>query len=159
MCTTFSLEELYQEAEASLEFREIRKQKGYEPPFHSEELDVLFKRRNGIGTHQATIKIRVSGEGEPPYDASEGVGSVDAMKEALIKALRDTFPMLASWRLTGFETKVLEPEKSTASEIAVFMKATDGNEEWTTVGISGDILEASWEALVDSIEYLILKDK
>ncbi len=107
---------------------------------------------------QATIKL-VDTEGNLEYQASEGHGPVDALNKALMKALISLFPQLKSVRLTDFKVRVLDAKKGTAAKVRVLIESSDGEENWGTVGVSEDIIEASWEALVDSIEYKLYKNK
>ncbi len=74
-------------------------------------------------------------------------------------ALRTFFPQLDSVRLTDFKVRALDARSGTAAKVRVLIESSDGEKDWGTVGVSEDIIEASWEALVESIEYKLLKDK
>jgi 2-isopropylmalate synthase len=93
------------------------------------------------------------------YQASEGRGPVDALSKALRRALTAFFPQLDSVRLTDFKVRVLDAKSGTAAKVRVLIGSSDGERDWGTVGVSEDIIAASWEALVESIEYKLLKDK
>jgi 2-isopropylmalate synthase len=80
------------------------------------------------------------------------------LDKALRKALEVFYPELKNVRLTDFKVRVLNPKMATAAKVRVLIETTDGNDIWTTVGVSTDIIDASWIALVDSIEYKLLKD-
>jgi 2-isopropylmalate synthase len=83
---------------------------------------------------------------------------VHALDVALKKALTVFYPCIKNVRLTDFKVRVMESRQATASKVRVLIETTDGNDIWTTVGVSQDIIEASWIALSDSIEYKLTKD-
>jgi 2-isopropylmalate synthase len=105
---------------------------------------------------QALVKIRV--DGEDAISAAEGDGPVHALDLALRKALEKFYPSLASMHLTDFKVRVLDSNSATAATVRVLIESSDGGEAWTTVGVSTDLIEASWIALVDSIEYKLISD-
>ncbi len=107
-------------------------------------------------TASAMIEIKVDGITE--ITAAKGQGPVHALDQALRKALMVFYPTLAQMRLTDYKVRVLEPKGGTAAKVRVLIESTDGDNVWTTVGVSEDIIQASWEALVDSIEYKLLLD-
>lgn len=106
---------------------------------------------------QATIKISVDGEEE--LTAAEGNGPVNALDHALRKALTKFYPQIKEMRLVDFKVRTLEGSEGTAAGVRVLLDSTDGEEIWSTIGVSENIIEASWQALVDSIEYKLSKDK
>jgi 2-isopropylmalate synthase len=83
---------------------------------------------------------------------------VHALDLALRKALEKFYPSLATMRLKDFKVRVLDSKSATAATVRVLIESTDGEDAWTTVGVSPDIIEASWLALVDSIEYKLISD-
>lgn len=105
----------------------------------------------------ALVKIRVGDREE--MTAAEGAGPVHALDRALRKALEVFYPSLAKVRLIDYKVRVMTPEDATAATVRVLIESTDGENVWTTVGASPDIIEASWKALVDSMEYKLLKDE
>lgn len=105
----------------------------------------------------AVIKIEVDGKIE--ITASEGDGPVNAMDSALRKALRVFYPELEKIRLTDYKVRVLDATEATASKVRVHIETTDGENVWGTVGVSTNIVKASWIALVDSIEYFLYKNE
>jgi 2-isopropylmalate synthase len=105
---------------------------------------------------QALVKVRV--DGEDAISAAEGDGPVHALDLALRKALEKFYPSLGSMRLTDFKVRVLDTKSATAATVRVLIESTDGDIAWTTVGVSTDVIEASWIALVDSIEYKLIND-
>jgi 2-isopropylmalate synthase len=106
---------------------------------------------------EATIKVTVDGEKE--LTASEGVGPVHALDTALRKALTVFYPTLREMRLIDYKVRVLETNMATEAYVRVLIQSTDGKDVWGTVGVSRNIMEASWLALVDSISYKLLKDE
>ncbi|MBL8012813.1 MAG: citramalate synthase, partial [Candidatus Omnitrophica bacterium] len=88
-----------------------------------------------------------------------GVGPVDALDRALRSALTEFYPTLVDMHLSDFKVRVLNTKEGTASKVRVLIESQDDHDSWTTVGVHENIIEASWEALVDSIEYKLLKDK
>ncbi len=114
-------------------------------------------RRGGEFSSEATVKIRV-GEGVV-HTAAEGDGPVHALDTALHKALHQFFEPLRAVRLTDYKVRVLEEGKGTAAKVRVLIQQTDGEESWTTVGVSENILEASYAALADGVRYKLLKDR
>ena len=137
----------------------IRKALGSYKPFFT------LERFRILGEHSATnhdvgavamIKI-VVGEVEE-ITAEEGNGPVDAIDRSLRKALYRFYPRLAEARLTDYKVRVLDGKAAAAAKVRVLIESTDGRRVWTTVGVSTDIIEASWLALVDSIEYKLIHD-
>ncbi len=119
---------------------------------------VIVEKNSSSTMHsEATIKIKIKGKLE--HTSAEGDGPVNALDNALRKALTGSFPSLSQMHLTDFKVRVLNPNAATAARVRVFIQSSDGKDEWTTVGVSENIIEASWEALVDSIDYKLLKDK
>ncbi|HIW35551.1 MAG TPA: citramalate synthase [Candidatus Treponema faecavium] len=104
----------------------------------------------------AQLKIEVDGQLE--VTAGEGDGPVHALDVALRKALERFYPSVSQIRLTDYKVRVLGSSSATASKVRVLIESTDGRDSWATVGVSADIVEASWLALVDSFEYKLIKD-
>jgi len=105
---------------------------------------------------EATIKVSVKGKKE--HTASEGDGPVNAMDSALRKALIKFYPTLSEMHLSDFRVRVLDAKEGTAAKVRVLIESRDAKDTWNTIGVSENIIEASWQALVDSIEYKLLKD-
>ncbi len=103
----------------------------------------------------AIIKLQVDGVEE--VSAAEGDGPVNALDKALRKALARFYPELDKMRLTDYKVRVLDSGKATAAKVRVHIESTDGEKVWGTVGVSTNIIEASWAALVDSIEYFLYR--
>ncbi len=106
---------------------------------------------NGEPVSEATIRVRVGGQEE--HTAALGEGPVNALDNALRKALEKFYPELKTMELTDYRVRVLPGKEGTAAKVRVLIESHDGKEHWGTVGVSHDILEASWQALVDSINY------
>jgi len=107
---------------------------------------------------EATIRIEVGGAGEV-HTAALGDGPVNALDKALRKALTRFYPKLKDMELADYKVRVLSGEHGTGAKVRVLIQSTDQESEWGTVGVSHDILEASWQALVDSITYKLMKDE
>ncbi len=108
-------------------------------------------RGDGEWTTEATIKINV--DGQERHTAAEGDGPVHALDRALRKALLEFYPAMEKIHLTDFKVRVVNTREGTAAKVRVLVESTDGEESWSTVGVSSNIIEASWLALRESIEY------
>jgi 2-isopropylmalate synthase len=105
---------------------------------------------------EATVKLMV-GE-QLRHDVGEGDGPVNALDAALRKALSETYPRLAEMRLVDYKVRVVNSDAGTAARTRVIVESRDNTDVWGTVGVSENIIEASWLALVDAIEYKLYKD-
>jgi 2-isopropylmalate synthase len=143
-------------AEASFELL-IQKSVGrYRPRFDLEGFRVIVEKdRAGEIRTEATIKVKVDGEEE--HTAAEGDGPVHALDNALRKALERFYPQLAGIRLTDFKVRVVNAAEGTAAKVRVMVESRAGSRSWATVGVHENIIEASWQALVDGVEYGLLK--
>jgi len=144
-------------AEASFELL-IEKSVGrYQPRFDLEGFRVIVEKdRSGEIRTEATIKLKVNGDEE--HTAAEGDGPVHALDNALRKALERFYPQLSGIRLTDFKVRVVDaPSQATAAAVRVMVESRSGANTWTTVGVHTNIIEASWQALVDGVEYGLLK--
>ncbi len=148
----------FEAAEASFELLLQREIKKHEKFFELEGFRVVVERRqDGKITTEAIIKIKVKGSRE--YTAAEGDGPVNALDNALRKALRDFYPDLARMHLSDFKVRVLNEKDGTAAKVRVLIQSQDAGDTWNTIGVSENIIEASWQALSDSVEYKLLKDR
>jgi len=120
---------------------------------------IVEKREDGRLISEATVKLKVKGKLE--YTVSEGDGPVNALDNALRKALLGIYPYpaLSKMHLTDFKVRVLEEKRGTAAKVRVLIQSQDEKESWTTIGVSENIIEASYNALLDSIEYKLLKEE
>ena len=117
---------------------------------------IVEKRPKGKIISEATIKLKVDGKLE--HTASLGDGPVNALDNALRKALKDFYPSLREMHLTDFKVRVLDEKAGTEAKVRVLIQSQDKTDSWWTIGVSENIIEASWQALIDSIEYKLLKD-
>ena len=129
----------------------------YKPLFELEHFRLLGERP-ARGEMGAAVLMKVSVEGQTEITAAEGDGPVNALDRSLRKALERFYPALKTVRLTDYKVRVLNGNAATEATVRVLIESTDGLEVWTTVGVSTDIIEASWFALVDSIEYKLIRD-
>lgn len=118
---------------------------------------IVEKRKDGRVLAEATMRVTVDG-GEY-YTASEGNGPVNALDKALRKALEKFYPDLKEMHLTDYKVRVLDEREGTAAKVRVLIESRDEKNSWRTVGVSENIIEASWEALADSIVYKLLKNR
>ena len=142
----------FEGAEASVEMMLHRAREGYEPPFHMIDFMVVVEHREGRGLFaEATIKVRV---GDQIYHtAAGGNGPVNALDAALRKALVPVYPHLADFELADYKVHILDSDAGTAATTRVLIDTQNGTRRWSTVGASSNIIEASWFALADAIEY------
>ncbi|MFC2022595.1 citramalate synthase [Chloroflexota bacterium] len=153
----------YDSAEASFELLVHRAKPGYRPPFELVDFMVVVeaKRRQPVGKSieetlsEAIVKVRVGKE--VIHTAAEGNGPVNALDQALRKALLQFYPSLAQVRLVDYKVRILEESTGTGSQIRVLIESSDGIDDWRTVGSSTNIIEASWLALADGLEYWLTK--
>jgi 2-isopropylmalate synthase len=148
----------FEAAEGSLELL-IKKFTGqFKEPFSLESFRVTIEKdKEGASSSHATIKISVGDEEE--ITAAEGDGPVNALDNALRKALNSFFPHISEVKLVDFKVRVIEGSDGTGAKVRVKIDSRDSHEVWSTVGVSENIIEASWQALVDSIQYKLLKDE
>ncbi|MFH1243332.1 MAG: alpha-isopropylmalate synthase regulatory domain-containing protein, partial [Pseudomonadota bacterium] len=139
-------------AEGSLELL-IKKVTGqFDEPFRLESFRVTMdKNGSGPSSSQATIKISVGKDHE--ITAAEGDGPVNALDNALRKALRKFFPEIDEMRLVDFKVRVIDGSEGTAAKVRVQIESRDSRDIWSTIGVSENVIEASWQALVDSVQF------
>lgn len=148
----------FEAAEGSFQLLIKKALKRYNKFFQLQGFRVIIeKREDNQLISEATIKVRVKGKEE--HTAALGDGPVNALDNALRKALLDFYPTLAKMHLSDFKVRVLDEKEGTAASVRVLIQSQDEKDSWSTVGVSENIIEASWQALVDSIEYKLLKDK
>jgi 2-isopropylmalate synthase len=149
----------FEVADASFELLVRREAGQLRPPFDLEGYRVVVERRveDGDGTDlsEATVRLRV--DGERLLAVGEGVGPVHALDQALRRALADRHPELEAVRLVDYKVRILDGRAGTRAVTRVLITSADGEGEWTTVGVSDDIVTASWEALADGVTYGLLR--
>jgi 2-isopropylmalate synthase len=142
----------YEAAPASFELLLRREAGTYRPLFRLESFRVVTeKRADGRVETEATIKVEV--EGERYLRVAEGNGPVNALDRALRGAICDRYPHLADVELTNYKVRILDEAHGTGAVTRVLLDSAADGREWGTIGVSENIIEASWEALVDSLEY------
>ena len=146
----------FEGAEASVELLIRRSQPGYVAPFELIDFHILVRdKENGIMSSEAVVKIRVGGEAK--LTVAEGNGPVNALDDAVRQALLPVYPELGRVHLTDYKVRILDGDAGTAALTRVLIDSSNGDEIWSTVGSSTNIIEASWQALADSLEYALLK--
>ncbi len=148
----------FEAAQGSFELLMKRAFKKYKKFFDLEGFRVVIEKKtdNKITT-EAIIRLKVKGVEE--HTAADGDGPVNALDNALRKALKDFYPTLSKMRLSDFKVRVLDEKAGTAAKVRVLIQSQDEKDTWSTIGVSENIIEASWQALVDSVEYKLLKDE
>ena len=137
----------------------IRKITGkYKPFFKLNHFKIIGEQPYGSEDFSSTAVINITVDGQTEMTAAEGEGPVNALDKAIRKALEVFYPELKKARLVDYKVRVLDSESATEAKVRVLIESTDGIENWSTVGVSRDVIQASWIALVDSIEYKLIKD-
>jgi 2-isopropylmalate synthase len=149
----------FESADASFEILTKKVLKQYKPFFELLDYHVSIRKNNAppfqYDKCEAILKLK-TGE-KTDHTADEGDGPVNALDKALRKALVPHFPQLANMRLVDYKVRIVDSTAGTGASTRVLIESTDGVSNWTTVGVSVDIIEASWIALRDSVEYLLSK--
>ena len=147
----------FEAADASFDLLVRRTLGRHQPLFNLREYHCSFRRAalHGITTCEATVKLQVNGVAE--YTVDEGDGPVNALDAALRKALRPFYSWIDDLRLTDYKVRIVDGGRGTAARTRVLIVSTDGHSSWGTVGVSDNIIEASWLALVDSFEFFSVK--
>ena len=145
----------FEAGEASMALLLRRMKNGYCPPFELVDFNtwITHSHKNGMDS-DATVKIRI--DDEVVHTAAEGNGPVNALSLALRKALFTKYPQLQTIHLTDYKVRILDGENGTGARVRVLIDFDDGERQWSTVGASTNIIEASWQALTDSYEYALL---
>ncbi len=142
----------YEAAPASFELLLRREAGSYEPLFELESFRVTTEKRAGGRVEtEAVVKLRVGGERY--VRVAEGNGPVNALDKALRGVIAEQHPELGEIELTNYKVRILDESHGTGAVTRVLLDSTDHRREWGTIGVSENIIEASWEALVDSLEY------
>jgi len=152
----------YEDADASFELLLHRAQPEYKPLFELIDFMVVVERHRRPSSEsesellsEATVKVKVGDR--IIHTAAEGNGPVNALDRALRKALQEFYPDLTAIELVDYKVRILEESAGTGSQVRVLIESSDGRKQWRTVGSSTNIIEASWLALADSIEYWLIK--
>ena len=142
----------FEGAEGSVELLMRRAQPGYEPPFALLDFHVLV-RGGGDGGMAAEAAVKVQVGDQVIHTAADGNGPVNALDAAIRKALLPAYPCLDIVHLTDYKVRILDSQSGTAAQTRVLLTCADGHCSWSTVGCSANIIEASWIALADALEY------
>lgn len=149
----------FEAADASFELFMKRSLKKYTPFFTLQTFKVTTEKQTD-GSVKAEAFVHLNLTDEKGEDATAvGDGPVDALDKAARKALAKTYPSLSQMHLVDYKVRVLDSKEGTAAKVRVLVESQDEHDSWTTMGVHENIIEASWEALTDSIEYKLLKDK
>lgn len=147
----------FEGAEASFELLLRKNLKKYKSFFELEGFrTIVEKRKDGRTLAEATVRVII--DGKEYFTAAEGDGPVNALDNALRKVIELRYPEIKNMKLADYKVRVLNGERGTAAKVRVLIESKDDRESWGTVGVSENIIEASWQALIESIEYKLLKD-
>jgi len=147
----------FEGADASLELF-LRKAFGqYEDFFQLKNLKIILEKSEGEEEFSAEAMIKVQIGDNTVHTAAEGEGPVNALDNSLRKALNEVYPEITEMHLSDYKVRVLNGNNGTAAKVRVLIDSADQNDKWSTVGVSENIIEASWQAIVDSINFLLLK--
>ena len=145
----------FEGAEASVALMLRRLQPGYRPPFELIDFMAVVEHRQGRGIFaEATVKVKIGDE--IAHTVAEGNGQVNALDKALRKALLPHYPQLADIQLADYKVRILDGDAATGSTTRVIIDTRNGHSAWSTVGASTNIIESSWQALADSMEYALV---
>lgn len=146
----------FEAAEASLELLMKRTLKKFKDFFKLEDFRVIVEKTGKKVKSEAIIKLKVGKDLQ--HTAALGDGPINALDNALRKALKDFYPGLSEMHLADFKVRVLDEKAGTAAKVRVLIQSQDRDDSWWTMGVSENIIEASWQALMDGVEYKLLKD-
>lgn len=148
----------FEGADASFEIL-VRKSIGkYQPFFNLHYYKTSGEFPRFADDQSAFAQVKLDVDGKAVITAGEGDGPVNALDVSLRKALEEFYPAVRNIHLTDYKVRVLDGKGATASKVRVLIESSDGNDTWTTMGVSSDVIEASYIALVDSFEYKLIKD-
>lgn len=147
----------YESADASFQMLIKKVLKKHQSFFELVSFNVMVDSDGSGCRTVATVKIRVGDE--TAFTVGEGDGPVDALNMALRAALSRFYPVISDVVLKDYSVRILDPEEATAAKTRVLIESGDGEKTWGTVGVSENIIEASWEALLDSVEYKLFLEE
>jgi 2-isopropylmalate synthase len=150
---------IYETADASFKMLIKKVLKEHKSFFELDGFRVIVEKRSKDApcVSEATVKLKVNGE--ESFTVGDGDGPVDALNMALRRSLMKFFPNIEGVHLADYRVSILDPEEATAAKTRVVIESSDGESTWGTVGVSDNIIEASWEALVDGVEYKLFLDE
>lgn len=148
----------FEGADASLELLLRRAFGQFDDFFRLNNLKIILeKTENGDFIAEAMVKISINDK--IVHTAAEGDGPVNALDNSLRKALVEVYPEIKAMHLSDYKVRVLDGNMGTAARVRVLIDSANENEKWSTVGVSENIIEASWQALIDSINYILMKNR
>ncbi len=130
----------------------------FQPFFALNEYNVSIHEFSANRNNNAVAKVKISVGEQVESVSAEGDGPVNALDKAIRKALERFYPQISEVRLVDYKVRVLDSDKATAAKVRVLIESADQNGSWTTIGVSTDIIDASWRAMLDAIEYKLLRD-
>src|SRR5690606_12771896 len=143
----------FEASEASFDLLVKKCARTYEPKFQRIHYRVNVETAGQTEPlTEATVKLKIDGEGPVKHEVAEGDGPVNALDTALRKALLETYPNLESMHLVDYKVRVINSAEGTAARVRVVIESADEHDVWSTVGVSENVIEASWLALVDAVE-------
>jgi 2-isopropylmalate synthase len=148
----------YEAAEGSFELMARRVMGTYEDLFRLVSFRTINRKADQDQMEVAEAIVKVEVDGQVYHTVGEGDGPVNAMDQAARKALEGVFPSLSQVYLEDYKVRVLSSGDGTAAKVRVLIESSDGKDAWGTVGVSENIIEASWIALADSLHFKLMKD-
>ena len=146
----------FESAEGSFELLLHRMKNTYKSPFKVIDFTVISEQRQSLAAQvQAVVRVKITGE--VMHTVADGIGPVNALDGALRKALLGYYPEISHIHLVDYKVRILDPEHATAAVTRVMIEAACGEDRWCTIGCSENIIEASLHALIDSLDYYLLK--
>ena len=149
----------YEAADGSFHILVQKLLRKHKPFFKLLAYRVIMDKHGDDGHHIVEASVKLEVKGKAVHTVAEGDGPINALDTALRKALLKSYPAIAEVRLVDFKVRIVDSSAGTAAKTRVIIESTDGVDTWGTVGVHDNIIEASWEALVDSVEYKLFKDE
>jgi len=149
----------YEAADASFHILVQKLLKSHTPFFKLIGYRVIMDKHGADGDNVVEASVKLEVGGEAVHTVATGDGPVNALDKALRAALLNFYPAIAEVKLIDYKVRILDSHSGTAAKTRVIIESTDGTDTWGTVGVHDNIIEASWEALVDSVEYKLFQDE
>ena len=148
----------FESAESSFQLL-VRKLLGKHTPFFDLQEYKVNIHKPAVNGMNSSVIIKIAVDGQEEVTAAKGDGPVNALDKAVRKALERFYPAISEIKLTDYKVRVLDSDQASAAKVRVLIESRDQHEGWTTIGVSTDIIDASWHALIDSIEYKLVRDQ
>jgi 2-isopropylmalate synthase len=149
----------YEAADGSFHILVQKLLKKHKPFFKLLTYRVIMDKRGDNGDNVVEASVKLDAKGKTVHTVAEGDGPINALDTALRKALQKSYPAIEEVHLVDYKVRIIDSKAGTAAKTRVIIESTDGKQTWGTVGVHDNIIEASWEALVDSVEYKLFKDE